>query len=502
MRVLRSLGLTTSLLLALAGCGTTVPLSGGAQGGPGTGLSAPIGAEGPSLPGAGGPSGVGAPSGGTPTGTGTSPGTAGPSGNGATGARNSVGGRATDPVGSRVTTLLTIGVLAAGDPQAGAKTAGADSGNSVAAADTLKALIRHFQGTRLAGRPIRVVYREVPVTTTNYQTQLAADCAAFTQDTRVDVVISDIGYYSDTLTACLHRARVPQVEGGWGLTDDASFRMYDSYFTPAYPSYDFRFASVTAAGVTSGALKRGTRVGVVVEDCPYISRPYEAQMAPRLRAAGVSVETATVGCTTGFQSAGPIAQEMQQAAFSFRSKGVQTVLFATYPTGVNLTFFTQYASTQRYYPTYWLDSLAVAPVAVDAGQYPQDQYRNMRGAGWAGPMDVSSPSLTRPEQRRCFAVLRAQGVTLKRPADSTMALTACDAFFLVESALLANRGHSDPASLRRAIEGLGSRFAAGMLTGTTKLQAGRHFGPTQLALFGYVGSCGCFRYSTGPRSWT
>jgi len=405
-------------------------------------------------------------------------------------------------VQTRVTAPLTIGVLAAGDPQQGAKTAGADSGNSVAAGDTLKALIRHFQDTRLAGRPIRVVYREVPVTTTNYQTQLAADCAAFTQDTRVDVVVSDIGYYSDTLTACLHRARVPQIEGGWGLTDDASFRTYDSYYTPAFPSYDFRFASLTAAGVTSGALKRGMRVGVVVEDCPYISRPYQEQVAPRLRAAGVSLETATVGCTTGFQSAGPIAQEMQQAAFSFNSKGVQTVMFATYPTGVNLTFFSQYASTQRYYPAYWLDSLAVAPVAVDAAQYPQDQYRNMRGAGWSGPMDVSSPSFTRPEQKRCLAVMRGEGVTLGRPADSIMALTACDAFFLLESALLTSKGHSDPASLRRAVESLGTRFAAGMLSGATRLQPQRHYGTSELALFGYQGSCDCFRYSSSPRAWT
>jgi len=486
-----------SLLIALTACGTTVPLT-PVDSSSGSRAAAPLDVEDQTLPGPGGTSSEHVSTGGAPRRVST----AGPGGQHATSPSEPVDGGAIAPAATRVTTPLSIGVLAAGDPQQGAKTAGADSGNSVSAGDTLKALIRHFQKTRIAGRAIRVVYREVPVTTTNYQTQLAADCAAFTQDTRVDVVISDIGYYSDSLTACLHRARVPQIEGGWGLTDDTSFRAYDSYYTPAFPSYDFRFASVTAAGVASGALKRGTRVGVVVEDCPYIARPYREQMAPRLQAAGVIVETATVGCTTGFQSAGPLAQEMQQAAFSFSSRGVQTVMFATYPTGVNLTFFSQYASTQRYYPTYWLDSLGVAAIAADAAQYPPDQYRNMKGAGWSAAMDVSSPSLTRPEQRRCVAVMREQGVALRRSADSIMALTACDAFFLLESALMASKGQSDPASMRRAIESTGTRFAAGMLTGTTLLQPQRHYGVSQLALFGYVGTCDCFRYTSGPRAWT
>ena len=493
-----------ALILALTGCGTTVPLQSQTSADGSNGVSDATAA--PGLVGAGtlapGSGGSGPlPSGGSgssrppTTGQGSAP-------DGTYGARPAAGASNVPlMIGKPDTSPLTIGVLAAGDTQQGAKTAGADSGTSTSAAAALKALIRNFQATRLAGRPLKVVYKEVPVTTTNYETELAADCALFTQDNHVDLVLSDIGYYNKSLTACLDQAHVPQIEGGWGLTSDADFRSYADYYTPGFPSYDFRFASVMSAGVSSGALKRGSHVGIVIEDCPQISGPAQSQLIPRAKAAGLTVVTSSVTCTQGFQSAGQISQQMQQAAFNFRAKGVQTVMFATYPTGVDLVFFTQYASSQGYHPAYWLDSLAEVPVASAAGQYPKDQYVNMKGTGWSTPMDQSQFSLARPEQKRCLQILRHQGVSVTRPADYLLAESACDPFFLLEDALKITRGHTDHLSLRQGIEELGSSFQSGVLTGATQLRAGRHYGTAELALFGYIASCDCFRYSSTPRSW-
>jgi hypothetical protein len=392
-------------------------------------------------------------------------------------------------------------VLAAGDTQQGAKTAGADSGTSVSAETTLKALMRHFQ-RGIAGRPVRFVYKAVPTTTTNYQSELSADCALFTQDNHVDLVISDIGYYADNLTACLDHARVPQIEGGWGLTDDATFARYPGYFTPGFPSYDARFATLVAAGVRSGTLRRGMRVGVLVEECPFIQAAYRSQLLPRARAAGLVVDEATVKCTSGFQDAGVMGQQVQAAAFRFSANRDQAVMFATYPTAVDLLFFSQYASTQQYHPAYWLDSLAEAVIATDAGQYPSDQAKNMRGVGWTAALDVSAPRFTRPEQKRCLAVMRSQGVALTRQADYVIALTACDAFFLAEAALLRNGARSSLSELRASIEGLGSAFSASLLVGKTLLGPGRHHGPSEYAVFGYQAACDCFRYTGAARTWT
>jgi hypothetical protein len=428
--------------------------------------------------------------------------TTGATGTGASGAPAGVRGSGDlgQAPGRRVTTQLTIGVLAAGDTQQGAKTGGADSGTSVSAETTLKSLMRHFQ-RGIAGRPVRFVYKAVPVTTSNYQSELSADCALFTQDNHVDVVISDIGYYADNLTACLDHAHVPQIEGGWGLTDEATFARYPGYFTPDFPSYDSRFSTLVLAGVRSGALKRGMKIGVVVEDCPFIQAAYKAQFLPRARAAGLVVDEATVQCTSGFQDAGVIAQQNQSAAFRFRANQVQTIMFATYPTAVDLLFFSQFATSQGYHPAYWLDSMAEAVIAKDAGQYPADQVKNMRGVGWTAAMDVSSPRFTRPEQKRCLDVMRSQGVALTRQADYVIAFTACDAFFLLDAALTHNGAQSSYSALRVAIEGLGSTFSASLLAGKTRLGPGRHHGPSEFALFGYQAGCDCFRYSSEPRAW-
>jgi hypothetical protein len=125
----------------------------------------------------------------------------------------------------------------------------------------------------------------------------------------------------------------------------------------------------------------------------------------------------------------------------------------------------------------------------------------MKGAGWTGPLDETKPSLTRPEQQRCFTTLKAQGLALTRPADYEIALTACDTFFLLERALTRTGGRADRMSLRQGIESLGSSFAAGTLTGQTRLLTGRHYGASQFALFGYVASCNCFKYSSSPQVW-
>lgn len=491
----RRAGLATVLALALTGCGTTV--SGSAlTGAPSTGLGAGTGN-------AGNPSSAattvmqpGGVTASTPSTTSVDTTVSGPT----RAPADTSTGRDVRPVAGRVTAPLTIGILAAGDTQKGAKTAGGDSGTSVSAEDTLKALMRHFQ-RGIAGRPVRFVYKAIPTTTTNYQTELAADCAMFTQDNHVDAVISDIGYYADNLTACLDHAGVPQIEGGWGLTDDASFAKYPGYFTPGFPSYDSRFGTLVAAGVRSGALTRGMKVGVLVENCPFIRAAYRAQFLPRARAAGLVVDEATVQCTSGFQDAGAIGQQVQAAAFRFAANQDQTVMFATYPTGVDLLFFSQYASTQQYHPAYWLDSMAEAVIGKDAGQFPADQVKHMRGVGWASAMDVSSPRFTRPEQKRCVDAMRTQGVSLTRQADYVIALSACDAFFLYETALARNGGQSSLPALRTALEGLGSSFSASLAVGRTLLGPGRHHGPSEFALFGYQAGCDCFRYTSGPRVW-
>lgn len=366
----------------------------------------------------------------------------------------------------------------------------------------MKALLRHYaERGGIAGRPVRAITTVIEPTTSNYETALAAACARFTQDNDVAVVLSNIGYYSGSFNGCLHQARTPQFEGGWGLTDDADFRRFPGYITPNMPSYDARFAALVASGVQSGQLPRGAKVGVVVEQCPQIQRAYDAAWKPRARQAGLSLDEFRVECVTGADDAGQLAQDMQAAQLRFRSNGVTTVMFATYPTEVNVLFFSQAAESQRWRPAYYLDSKARVGHEKTTGNYPPGQMENMQGVGWTNALDLSSPTFTAPAQKRCLDIMTKHGIVIQTGLDAELAYSACDPFFLLEVALTATRGAAGYEQLLQGVDALGSKFRAGGNDGVTSFGPGQHYGTTEYATFDVDEKCDCVRYTSPFKAW-
>jgi hypothetical protein len=397
---------------------------------------------------------------------------------------------------------VSIGVLGAGSFQGAAQSAGFDAGTSTSGDQAMKAVLRHFKERGgIGGRQVRAVFSTVEPTEPNYETALAAECARFTQDNKVDVLLSNIGFYNDSFEACLSARSLPHVEGGWGLTDDAELRRYPNYYLPAMPSYDARFATLLASGIASGQLPRGLRVGVVVEDCPWIQRAFGAQWLPRSRAAGLVLDEFHVKCTAGAEDAGPLAQQMQAAQLRFRSNDVQLVMFATYPTEVNVLLFATAAQSQRWFPRYYLDSKARVADGHSTGNYPIEQVRNMRGVGWAPAMDVSVPALTTSAQKRCLAIMTESQVTIKTPLDAQLAFSACDPFFLLEAALSNLQGPLQASTFRSSVELLGTRFAAAGNGARTLLSRRHHYGTLEYATFGFNAGCDCVRYTSRYRAW-
>lgn len=397
---------------------------------------------------------------------------------------------------------VSIGVLAAGSFQGAAQSAGFEAGTSTSGDQAMKAVLRHFRERGgIGGRQVRAVFSTVEPTEPNYETALSAECARFTQDNKVDVLLSNIGFYKDSFEACLNARSLPHIEGGWGLTDDAELRRYPNYYLPAMPSYDARFATLLASGITSGQLTRGLRVGVVVEDCPWIQRAFAAQWVPRSRTAGLVLDEFHVKCTAGAEDAAPLAQQMQAAQLRFRSNNDQVVMFATYPTEVNLLLFATAAQSQRWFPRYYLDSKARVADGHSTGNYPIEQVRNMRGVGWAPAMDVSAPALTSPAQKRCLAIMTESQVTIKTPLDAQLAFSACDPFFLLEAALSNLQGPLRASPLRSSVELLGSRFAAAGNGARTLLSHRQHYGTVEYATFGFSAACDCVRYTSRYRTW-
>jgi hypothetical protein len=508
-----------ALLLALTACGSTVAPNGQSlsqlPADTGQELGAPTG-TGPagSALGDGSTSVPGAPlAGGAPAGSGAAgpetvsvqpeaAGAAAAQGGSAVsqgGAANAPGAPAA-PTGPRNSSPITLGVLAAGDPQEGAKQAGSSSGTSASLKETLRAVLDHFkkQGG-IAGRPIKEIFRDIPVTTSDYNTYLQSMCSLFTEDNDADVVLSGIGYYTESFTACLDRAGTPQIEGAYGGTDARDFARYRSYYTPNHSTYDTRFNAVIRAGVDAGALKRGMKVGVVIEDCPHIQRAFKGSFLPAAKAAGLELDTLTHECVEGFKSAGGIASANQSAVTRFRANGVETVMFATYATGVDLAFFTPAASSQGWKPRYWLDSLGLAATGQASGTYAEDQVPQMAGAGWLEVFDISRPTYDSPVQKRCLSIVQPR-VQLQTTADYYLAFAACDAFFLLEAALLKTGGNAAPDQLRAGVAAVGTSQVLSAISGRTSLSDSKRAGAVEWTPFAYKPGCRCFEYTGRPRA--
>jgi hypothetical protein len=397
---------------------------------------------------------------------------------------------------------ITLGLLAAGSFADAASSAGGNAGTSTSGESTMKAVLRHFEERGgIAGRPVRAVLTVIEPTTSNYEVALAAACARFTQDNKVAVVLSNIGYYSNSFEGCLTGKRTPHVEGGWGLTDEQDFRRFPGYFTPNMPSYDARFAALLTSGVQTGHLQRGTKVGVVIEECPQIQRAYDAAWKPRARQAGLKLDEFRVDCINGAEDVGQLAQDMQAAQLRFRSNDVSTVMFATYPTEVNVLFFSQAAESQSWRPKYYLDSKSRVGHEKSTGNYPAAQLQNMRGVGWTNALDVSSPTFTSPAQKRCLDIMRKGGVVVQSGLDAELAYSACDPFFLLEAALTTTRGASGYDDLTRGIDSLGTAFRAAGNDGATTFGPAQHYGTSQYATFDVDESCGCVRYTSAFKAW-
>src|SRR5205807_687552 len=101
-----------------------------------------------------------------------------------------------------------------------------------------------------------------------------------------------------------------------------------------------------------------------------------------------------------------------------------------------LVLFANNASSAQYYPDYWLESQAKPAAAYSTGDVRRDQAQHFHGIGWTPSVDIDHPVFTAPQQRHCLQIMRQEGVQLSTGRDAQIAFTACDDFFLLESALL------------------------------------------------------------------
>jgi ABC-type branched-subunit amino acid transport system substrate-binding protein len=341
--------------------------------------------------------------GGSSTGVGGGTGTAGVlpgSGSGGTSGSLTTGGAATGSAGSSTggatgstgTTLAPTRPIRLGlvvpDNTAIAASFGKKAHDAATSPKRIIAYINAHGG--ISGHKISTVIY-LANTASDADTESQKACATFTQDNKVDVVIS-FGVGGTVLPACLLRRGIPLLDANWFAVDSPQERQFPNWIVPNAMALDRSISAIMRNSAAGGVLKRGAKVGVLVENCPWGPRVYSGTVAPLAKQLGVSVTQATLRCITNLVSdLGPVTNDIQRATLQFASAGVTNVMFITQAEAFVATQFTKNASQQKYYPKYSISSIAYPYQDSDPQgvvTYSDDAKPNIFGVGTIPLLDV------------------------------------------------------------------------------------------------------------------
>ena len=306
-------------------------------------------------------------------------------------------------------------------------------------------------------------------------------CAAFTEDSKVDVVINT-GVFGDTFPACLGRAGISMLDTASFVTDAADAARAPNKFTPSSMRADRLYRTVIELSGRAAKLPKGAVLGVLVEDCPWGSRVYQQHVKPTAERFGVAkVVRGTHKCLENLvQDLGPITNDVQRETLRFATEGVTHVVSVSQAEAFVVARFTQQASEQRYYPKYLVSSNAYPYHNSDPNavvQIAQDALPNITGAGFLPMYDVGE--LARPDgngqqaaQDRCRQADPTEGPVAREDNGRAKYFNRnnfysyCDAFFVLKAVLEANGVRFGLADLTRAYRSvLSGRTPSAALTG-------------------------------------
>jgi hypothetical protein len=161
-------------------------------------------------------------------------------------------------------------------------------------------------------------------------------------------------------------------------------------------------------------------------------------------------------------------------------------------------FFETNAANQGWQPSYALSSNA--QMGATHGQYTNEQLSRMRGIGWSPNTDTGTP-MTNATTRKCDAMAKSQGIVAQTQGDTALIRYVCDLFLIYKAAVEAAGGHDEPAALAAGLASASGSYVSSTVLGRAlRLGGGHQDAPTQVAEFGFVSSCACFRYVGPARS--
>lgn len=392
---------------------------------------------------------------------------------------------------------LKVGVLypdnGAANAALGVTTNAASSPKAIM--DALVAALNRDGG--LAGRRVTVDYYALDATSSDYSTQANAACAHFTQDDPVPVVLDLALGNRYGMATCLAKHGV--ADFGQGTTDTVSDNAVGLFASPDWMTSSRRYPAVISGLHSTGYLTWSNKIGVLLENCPYLQRAYKQAVLPEISRLGLNlVDTEGINCTAGFSSAGPAASDIQSAVLHFRSNGADRLLIISDYEQVALLLLANNAESQAWRPGYMLSSAAQTEVMranIPSGQWPQ-----LHGIGWSPGLDIDTPhQALPPASQRCLDLIKKGGATVSGWQNIYVATTECSVVFFLQAALQGSGGNVHGSALIAAVEALGTSYVSpGIVEGSTFFGSSRRDGPAAVAPFAYLAACRCLSYTGYP----
>lgn len=333
----------------------------------------------------------------------------------------------------------------------------------------------------------------------NFAVDAQSACEQFSNDDHVSVVLDEAFGIEGGFADCLQKAGILDVASGGLETDASAARALPLMVNVFNMTIDRTYATMLTQLSRTGYVTPASRVGVLMDACPYTKVAYDDTIAPLMSRLQLNVvHTATVTCGTGYGQLPVASSQIAGAVLAFKASGVDRVMMISNSESIGFLLFAEAASSQDYHPGYMLTSNAEAEAVfqdVASNQRPQ-----FRGVGVSPMLDVTDSKVpSTPVERQCERLLVAGGAAAHDYNDHLFEYEACSPLLLLQKALVADRGVLTATALVTAINRFGNSFSGPeVYAGATSFSATKHDAPREAAIFGYVASCSCLRYISGP----
>lgn len=203
------------------------------------------------------------------------------------------------------------------------------------------------------------------------------------------------------------------------VADSKFLAQHPNFFAPDAISVERYAQALIKVSVSRGLLKKGDKLGVLTEDCPWGPRIYNNVIVPLAKSYGIGTDTASFSCIKSLsgQEIESASQSSQQAALKFRTDGVTHVMAVTGAEGFVIVQMQTNASQQKWYPKYLITTNGFPynnGRRDGAVMFSSDALDNMSGIGFQPLIDIGdqakpvSPAQA-AQQARCRAMDATQG---------------------------------------------------------------------------------------------